>query len=200
MKTKLTKLFGIIFILIVVFSAPAVTVHAHPADVYAQTLNITISQTGLQIIWEVKPGPMLSSFLWYEADLDQDGTLTTLEAETWGSARAALLTATLDDQPLPLLMDSVKMPADLQSFQAGQEFITFTLSAKLPHPADAANIHRLFLDNELEPQKSVNWFYVSAIEDTAFLLPAQKNQTITIDIVLDPSLVTDQSKLLTYMG
>ena len=36
---------------------PAVNVTAHPADVYAQTLNITITKIDLQIIWEVKTGP-----------------------------------------------------------------------------------------------------------------------------------------------
>ena len=137
---------------------------------------------------------MLSGFLWYEADIDQDGTLTTLEAETWGNARAALLTATLDNKPLPLLIDFVKIPADLQSFQAGQEFITFTLSAKLNQTA--TNIQRLFLDNKLEQQKSINWFYLSTVENTAFLLPTQKNQTLTVDIIQDRSLVTDQSTLL----
>lgn len=128
MKTK-SLIFPILACLFFFTGIPAA--HAHPADVYAQTLNITITKIDLQIVWVVKPGPMLSGFLWYEADIDQDGTLTTLEAETWGNARAALLTATLDNKPLPLLIDFVKIPADLQSFQAGQEFITFTLSAKL---------------------------------------------------------------------
>ncbi len=191
MKTK-SLIFPILVCLLLLTGTSAA--HAHPADVYAQTLNITISQTSLQIVWEVKPGPMLSSFLWYEADADQDGNLTTLEADAWGGARAALLTATLDDKPLSLLIDSVKMPADLQNFQAGQEFITFILSAPLPQ--GAVSTQRLHLDNELEPQKSVNWFYISGAEDTAFLLPAQKNQSITIDIVQDRTLITDQNTLL----
>jgi len=140
---------------------------------------------------------MLSGFLWYEADTDQDGTLTTFEADTWGNARAALLTAMLDDQPLSLRIDSIKMPSDLQSFQAGEEFITFNLSANLPHPQAGTNTQHLFLDNELEPQKSVDWFYLSATENTAFLAPTQKNQTITIDSIQDRTLITDQSILLT---
>lgn len=188
------RLFIFPFLVCSFFFAGTSSARAHPADMYAQTLNTSISPSGLQIVWDVKPGPMLSGFLWYQADADQDGTLTELEADTWGSARAALLTATLDDKPLPLSMDSVKMPADLQSFQAGQEFITFTLSAKL---SQTANVQHLYLNNELEPQKSINWFYISAIENTAFLLPAQKNQTITIDIIRDRNLITDQSTLLT---
>ena len=186
-----------ILLIIIFLSFHATKVTAHPADVYAHKIQVTFSQTGLQIIWEVKPGPMLSGFLWYEADTDQDGTLTTFEVDTWGKARAALLTATLDDQPLPLQIDSIKMPSDLQSFQAGEEFITFNLSASLPHPLVASSNQRLYLDNELEPQKSVDWFYLSATENTAFLTPTQKNQSITIDIVQDRALVSDQSALLT---
>ena len=83
-----TKLFIFPILACLFFSTGTSTARAHPADVYAQTLNITISQTGLQIIWEFKPGPMLTSYLWYEADADQDGTLTPLEANIWGSARA----------------------------------------------------------------------------------------------------------------
>ena len=138
---------------------------------------------------------MLTSYLWYEADADKNGTLSQQEADKWGSARAALLTATLDNQPLPLLMESVQMPADLQRFQAGQEFITFNLSAKLPQ--GTASTQRLILNNGMEPKISINWFYLSAIENTAFLFPAQQNNTITIDIVQNRALITDQSKLLT---
>jgi nickel/cobalt transporter (NicO) family protein len=98
---------------------------AHPADIYAHTINVTITQTGLQIHWVIKPGPLLTNFLWYEMDVDEDGTLSQTEVETWSSARAALMTATLDDKPLPLLIDSLQLPTSLRAFQAGEEFITF---------------------------------------------------------------------------
>jgi len=176
------------------FCVNSSSAQAHPADVYAHTINVTISRSDLQVKWEIKPGPMLTSFLWYQADANQDGNLSALEADTWGRGRAALLTATLNDQPLPLLIESVQMPNDLQSFQAGEEFITFTLSAELPQGTAATP--RLVLVNGMEQKTSINWFYLSAIENTAFLFPAQKNNTITIDIVQDRTLVTDQRKLL----
>ncbi|MBK8619244.1 MAG: hypothetical protein IPN96_19525 [Anaerolineales bacterium] len=68
------------------------------------------------------------------------------------------------------------MPADLIVFQSGQEFITFNLSAKWPRPQDAANVQRLILENGLEPTKSINWFYLSTVENTAFLFPSQKKR------------------------
>ena len=149
----------------------------------------------LQIKWDIKPGPMLTSYLWYEADADQDGILSQQEVDEWGRDRATLMTATLDDEPLSLLIESVQMPADLNKFQAGEEFITFNLSAELPDGAQ-----HLVLNNGMEPKTSINWFYLSATEDTAFLFPAQKNNSITIDLVQDRALAPDQSKLLTSLG
>ena len=135
---------------------------------------------------------MLTSYLWYEADADQDGILSPQEADEWGRARATLMTATLDDKPLSLLIDSVQMPADLNKFQAGEEFITFNLSAKLPDDAK-----HLVLTNGMEAKTSINWFYLSAIEDTAFLFPAQQNNSIAIDLAQDRALAAEPDKLLT---
>jgi len=74
------RIFFISFLFIILFSMPAQAA-AHPADVYAHTIHVTFSQTGLQIKWDIKPGPMLTSYLWYEADANQDGTLSPQEAD-----------------------------------------------------------------------------------------------------------------------
>jgi len=192
MKIKLSVF---LFVACFLFCINTTAAQAHPADVYAHTIHITISQSSLKIKWEIKPGPMLTSFLWYQADTDQDGNLSAAEADAWGRAHAALMTASLDDKPLPLLIDSVQMPTDLQNFQAGEQFITFTLSAKLPQ--ETSNTQRLNLVNSMEPKTSINWFYLSANENTAFLFPTQKNNALTVDIVQDRALITDQNKLLT---
>ena len=191
---KIYKPYIFIFILAFIFF-PIKNAQAHPADIYAHTINITINQSGLQIEWLVKPGPLLTNFLWNEMDSDQDGTLSESEVATWGNARAALITASLDDKPLPLLIDSVQLPADLRSFQAGEEFITFHLSAAWP--PETNNVSRLVIENGMEIQKSINWFYLSAEDNTAFLFPAQKSHIITIDIIQDRSLIADASSLLT---
>ncbi|MBK8616545.1 MAG: hypothetical protein IPN96_05445 [Anaerolineales bacterium] len=193
---KIKKISFILF-LILLLAAPSKKAAAHPADIYAHTLNVALAPTGLQIKWDIKPGPMLTSYLWYEVDADKDEILTQQEVDDWGRIRAALLTATLDDKPLSLLLESVQMPADLNSFQSGQEFITFNLSAKWPRPQDAANVQRLILENGLEPTKSINWFYLSTVENTAFLFPSQKNNAIAIDVIQDKTPLSDQSKLLT---
>ena len=193
---KLKKTFYSILILIILISASFTKALAHPADIYAHTVNVFITQSGLKIEWIVKPGPLLTNFLWNEMDTNQDGTLSEEESQTWGSAHTALFTATLDDKPFPLLLDSVQLPASLRSFQAGEEFITFNLSAVWP--LDTINVRKLVLENGMEAQKSINWFYLTASENSAFLFPAQKSHIITIDIIQDRNLVSsDQSKLLT---
>lgn len=167
---------------------------AHPADLYAHTINITITRAGLQIQWDVKPGPLLTAFLWNEMDSDQDGTLNPLEIQTWGNARAALLTATLDDKPLPLRTESVHLPGDLRSFQAGEEFITFVLSADWSPGAN--NVRQLTFENGMDSQNSINWFYLTALEDTAFLFPSQQSHILSVEIIQDHHLLADSSNLL----
>jgi nickel/cobalt transporter (NicO) family protein len=189
------RIIGFALFFIILCSLPIQKAAAHPADVYANTIYVTFSQSGLQVKWEIKPGPMLTSYLWYEADVDQDGILSQEETDTWGRARAALLTATLDNEPLSLRIESVQMPTDLNKFQAGEEFITFTLSSGFP--AKPGSIQHLVLNNGLEAKTSINWFHLSAIEDTAFFFPAQKNNAISIDLVQDRAQAGDQSKLIT---
>jgi hypothetical protein len=192
---KLPRYFSIALLLILLSSLTVTPVQAHPADIYAHTINVTITQTGLKIHWVIKPGPLLTNFLWYEMDVDEDGTLSPLEVEMWSSARAALMTAALDDKPLPLLMDSLQLPASLRAFQAGEEFITFELSGTWEQTS--VNAQRLVLENGLEPPKSINWFYLTAEDGTAFLFPDQKSHIIAIDMIRNRSLLTDQSPLLT---
>ncbi|MBI5953514.1 MAG: PD40 domain-containing protein [Chloroflexi bacterium] len=181
-----------LFILITLLLLPAQTVAAHPADVYAHTIRVEFSKDRLIVEWDIKPGPMLTSYIWYEADADQDGATTPQEAEAWGRDRAALLTASLDDKPLSLRTDSVQMPSDLNKFQAGEEFITITLSADVPDGTG-----HLILTNGMETKTSVNWFYLSAVDNAAFLFPKQQGNTIAIDFFTDRALAPEPDKLLT---
>jgi ABC-type nickel/cobalt efflux system permease component RcnA/Tol biopolymer transport system component len=84
------------------------------------------------------------------------------------------------------------MPTDLDKFQSGEEFVTITLSADLPGGAGS-----LALTNNMEPKTSVNWFYLSAADDAAFLYPQQQNNSIAIDFFTDRASATNQDKLLT---
>ncbi len=174
------------------FFLPLSRAAAHPADVYAHTIYVKFSSDRLNIEWEIKPGAMLTSYIWYEADSNQDGILSQREMDDWGRDRAALLTASLDDKPLPLRIDSARMPSDLNKFQAGEEFIRFTLSGDLP-----AGEGHLVLRNMFQTKTSVNWFYLSAAEGAGFLSPNQQNHFIEFDFFTDRDLAPEPDKLLT---
>ena len=174
---------------------PTKTVQAHPADLYAHTITIDLSQTDMQIEWQIKPGPLLVNFLWNEMDANQDGSVSEDEAEVWSVSRLNQLAATLDDKPLPLTIVSVQLPSALNAFQSGQEFITFNLSAPLSQITN--NAETLVITNNMETAKSINWFYLTATDGTAFLFPSQKSHVLTIDHIRNPELIEDQSRLLT---
>lgn len=193
MKKHLVKLTAIFFIASLLF--PIQTVQAHPADLYAHSIYITFSQTEMQIKWQIKPGPLLVNFLWAEMDTDQDGSVNASETESWSASYRDLLLVSLDGKSLPLQVDSIQLPATLNGFQSGQELITINFSADLS--AGTNNAERIIVENTMLPPKSINWFYLTAEDGSAFLFPSQKSHILTIDHIRNPASIEDQSRLLT---
>ncbi|MBL8089137.1 MAG: hypothetical protein KF758_07665 [Anaerolineales bacterium] len=192
MKKHILK---IILLLLFLSAIPVRTAHAHPADLFAHNIRVTIQQTDLQIEWEIKPGPLLVNFIWSQADLDKDGIINPTESENWGNTYIPFLTASLEDKPLPLQLESMQIPADLAKFQAGEESIHFYFSATWNQ--NEGNVQRLVIQNDMEQAKSINWFYVTAEENSAFLFPLQKSHILTIDIIKDKNLMPDPAQLIT---
>jgi ABC-type nickel/cobalt efflux system permease component RcnA/Tol biopolymer transport system component len=162
---------------------------------YIHTLNLTLTPQGLLLAWEIKPGPMLASWLWHEADRDADESISPAEARAWGQTRADLLISMLDEADFPLRLDQVEFPASLNALQGNGEPILLTLSASWPQ--DGENAHRLILHNGMEEQNSVNWFNVSAIDEAAFQQPAQQGAQFGVDFVRARERASDQGGLLT---
>jgi nickel/cobalt exporter len=152
---------------------------AHPADVYTHNIHLDISTDALAIKWEIKPGPLLIQALWFDADVDQDGLVSREEANAWAASRISKFSASLDGRNLPLQVDEVEFPATIDSFQAGLEFITISLSAPI---VDAADPYRLTLQNGVEEQKSLNWYYINATDDIQFEAPKQNNSRLTFQV------------------
>jgi nickel/cobalt transporter (NicO) family protein len=188
--SKFTAIFFIAFLLL-----PTQTARAHPADLYAHTISITFSQTTMQIEWKIKPGPLLVNFLWAEMDKDQDGSVSDSESDSWSASYRDLLLVSLDGKSLPLQVDSVQLPTTLNGFQSGVELITFTFSTDLNTGTN--NTERIVVENTMLPPKSINWFYLTAEDGSAFLFPSQKSHILTIDHIRNPASIEDQSRLLT---
>ncbi|HNO95014.1 MAG TPA: hypothetical protein PKJ84_12640, partial [Anaerolineales bacterium] len=187
---KFTAMFMIAFLLL-----PLRTAKAHPADVYAHTITVNLTQTQMTIKWQIKPGPLLVNFIWNEMDSNQDGTVSEDEAQTWSASRLDSFLVSLDGKTLPLTVDSINIPSSMQAFQAGEEFIIYNLSADLSQSTN--NTQRIVIENGMEAAKSINWFYLTAEEGTAFLFPAQRSHILTIDYIHNPASIDDQSRLLT---
>jgi nickel/cobalt exporter len=156
------------------------SVRAHPADVYTHVIDVTLSEDVLSIKWEVKPGPMLVSSIWFEADADQDGRVTRSEADLWAGPRAAKFNAALNELPLNLRLDQVTFPSSQDAFQAGQEFVEMYFSVLWPE--EITGPYELVLHNGMEEQKSLNWYYVHSEDDLKFEIPLQKNSELTLKI------------------
>jgi ABC-type nickel/cobalt efflux system permease component RcnA len=183
----------LILILGLFLLARASTARAHPADIFSHSIGATISEQGISIKWEIKPGPMLASFVWHSADLDQDGEVSQEEADRWGNEYAPLLTASLNDQPFALQLDGMQFPSN-NGVQAGTEFITFMFSTEWPQ--EAGNDFIFELDNGFDRKNSLSWFSVSTQGNAALGSPVQKASSLTVKIYRDRSLVNDASVLL----
>ena len=181
--------------ILIIFLLPARPAHAHPADLYAHTITVALTQTDMRVEWKIKPGLLLVNFIWNEMDVNQDGSVSEEEGRDWSESRLGQLTVTVDGKSLPLTVDSINIPSSLQAFQAGEEFLVYELSAGLSQNSN--NTQRIVIENDWESSKAINWFYLTAEDGTAFLFPVQKSHILTIDFIRSPASIEDQSRLLT---
>lgn len=170
-------------------------VRAHPADVYTHSIYVVLARDDLSIEWEIKPGPMLISYIWFNADADQDGMVGADEAQGWAESRVSNFTAILNNAQLPLQLEDVQFPSSENSFQAGEQFITIRLSAGWPE--DLGDSYKLSLHNGVEQQKSLNWYFINSQDGISFEAPQQKNSSIVFEVLRIPAQDSSQTTRLT---
>lgn len=169
-----------VLLLLIVCLAQASTVFAHPADLYSHSIDVTLATDGISVEWVINPGPMLVPTIWFEADVDQNGAVSAEEAQRWIRLRASLLSASLDQAPLPLQMDSFEFPSSRNTFQSGTERIKIVLSASLPQSVGES--YELVLQNEMDASKSLFWYGVHAQNGFKFQTPIQHTGEIMLHI------------------
>ena len=192
MKMKKTKLIFSLLLLLLVFTQ-AIPVLAHPADVYTHHIYVNIAQGGVSIKWEIRPGPLLIQSIWFNADADQNGTVSDEEGLAWANDHLSKITSLLNGVKMPLTLDGVKFPSSVDLFQAGQEFIVINLSAS---PIDSDAAYQLIFRNGFEEQKSLNWYYITTTDGMKFETPQQKNAQIALKIFPPSTQDSAQVKLL----
>lgn len=154
------------------------SVDAHPADMYYHTHSILLTSEGMEIIWEIMPGPMIAQSIWFTADKDQDDQVSTREAEIWAGPVVGTFSGQLDQQPLDVILEQVVWPAEIDDLYNGEVPIRIYLSADWP--ADLGEDHELALHNRFNPKSSLSWYEVQVEGGLSFEVPAQNSGTLSL--------------------
>ena len=171
-----------------------VSVNAHPADMYYHTHRVNLTVDGLEVVWEIMPGPMIAQSIWFAADQDQDDQVSTREGEAWASTILSTFSVEFDQQSLDLILNDVRWPVQIDDLYQGKEPIRIFLSADWPE--ELSEDRSVSLHNRYAPKSSLSWFEVHAKDDLSFTLPAQNSGTINLVVGLEtgeasPERMTD---------
>ena len=151
---------------------------AHPADMYYHTHLVTLSSVGIEVIWEIMPGPMIAQSIWFAADRDQDDQISSQEAEIWAGSLLGTFSGELDQASLDLVLQQVLWPAEIDELYQGQTPIQIYLKADWP--VDLVDEHEISLHNRYNPKSSLSWFEVKAEDGLSFKLPDQNSGTLRL--------------------
>ena len=163
-----------LFLIFLWFLLPARSASAHPADMYAQSQSILINETGLQIQWKIAPGPFLADAVWGATDQDQNGSISTTEAQAWVSPFLSGLSVALDGQPLgQYQVQSIHWPSSVDALRAGDDAIEVDLL--FSWPGKLTGQYALQVHNSHLKSNSLNWFGLTGEQGFSFDQPSQSN-------------------------
>ncbi|MBT3336412.1 MAG: hypothetical protein HN855_12495 [Anaerolineae bacterium] len=154
-------------------------VQAHPADMYFHAHTVNFSRQGVQIVWELVPGPMITHVVWNEADANGDELVSTAEAELWIAPLLEAFSAKLDGTPLRLELASVQWAASMPELRAGDSPILSELTAEW-EGIDLGAEHELLLLNDYNASNSLSWYSLNAVDGIGFSTPEQDNGVLTV--------------------
>ena len=141
---------------------------------YAQSQSITLNGNGLEIDWKIAPGPFLADAVWQASDHDQNGIISTSEAQAWVAPYIAGLTISLDGKPVdPYQVQSIHWPATVDVLRAGEDSIE--ISMLFNWPANLTGGHELNIHNTHLEANSLNWFAFTSEQGLSFDQPSQNN-------------------------
>ncbi len=180
MLARVLLLIGIVSVMLLVFSG---TAEAHPADMYLQTYTLTLSPAGADLTWSLYPGPLLAVSVWDQTDTNEDGRISTSEAEAWIQPKLGDIGASLDNTtPLSWQFQRVEWPSSEQAFQLGDEKINVYLSVEWP--LLMGTTHQLNMINVFEEAASLSWFYIEGHDGVTFEKPTQNNNELSVEFLL----------------
>jgi len=154
---------------------------AHSLDMYAQSQTIQIQQDVFLDEWKITPGPMLAYSAWDQADQNQDGHISPLEAQAWLAPFLSQWVISLDGHALnPVQIRDIHWPASADVLQSGEDPIVIHLEVKWP--AQLAGQHSIEIRNANQEAISLNSFSLTAGEGISFATPTQSNGLLEIPV------------------
>ncbi|MEM7032991.1 MAG: hypothetical protein AAF629_25800 [Chloroflexota bacterium] len=174
------RLFWFILAMLTLSLFPSASL-AHPADQYFQKHNIYLTPEHLRIEWSINPGPLLASWVWNEADTNLDRVISEAESQAWVSARIEDFTLVVDDTPLTWQVESIVWPESVDLFQGGDSPILLHLQADWTSRHEQPRLH---LNNRVEEEASIMWYYVYGEAGVTFQKPTQQGGELVIDVAL----------------
>ncbi len=176
---KISHTLLICLLLVLVFPQVA---SAHPADMYFHTHTVLLTPGGIQVTWELIPGPMIAQAIWYSADQNDDQSISDLEALEWANTIIHTYSVELDGESLPLTLAEIEWPDEIQKLYRGDESIRVHLQASWPD--EIGPDHRLALHNRYNSKNSISWYEVLGEDGITFDTPHQNSGTLELDFGL----------------
>lgn len=176
---KISHTLLICLLLVLVFPQVA---SAHPADMYFHTHTVLLAPGGIQVTWELIPGPMIAQAIWYSADQNDDQSISDLEALEWANTIIHTYSVELDGESLPLTLAEIEWPDEIQKLYRGDESIRVHLQASWPD--EIGPDHRLALHNRYNSKNSISWYEVLGEDGITFDTPHQNSGTLGLDFGL----------------
>jgi ABC-type nickel/cobalt efflux system permease component RcnA/Tol biopolymer transport system component len=187
---KVSHTLLICLVLVLVFSQVA---SAHPADMYFHTHTVLLAPGGIQVIWELIPGPMIAQAIWYSADQNDDQSISDLEALEWANTIIGTFSVELAGEPLSLTLAGIEWPGEIERLFKGDESIRVHLQASWQD--EIGPDHTLALHNRYNSKNSISWYEVLGEDGITFDTPHQNRGTLELDFGL--SAGNESSKNLT---
>ena len=140
----------------------------HRLDEYLQTTFITVEPNQVDLDLTLTPGINLAAGLFATLDRDQDGTVSTREADTYAREVGAALSLEVDDTPRSLTVLQHHFPSR-EDLLTGRALLRIRFRAEFP-PLAPGDHHLTFRNSY---QTNVSVYLVNAV------LPESKSVEIT---------------------
>lgn len=184
-----SKIFTLIVIIFLSFALTP-TASAHAADVFSFTYHMLFSVDGVEIETNIFPGPLISDFVWSEADQDMNESISEEEADAWAELRLNPIVASINGEEIDLKIDSISWPEDIEQMMLGEQTIQVQFTADWPSPVEAGS--RFYFENTIP--NSLHMFTLESNSDNLpFKIREQSGGVLNIAFT-----ATDDEAALTF--